>query len=189
MYCHGTCQPRDSATPPTRCSGLLDRFEPATPYQLKQIAQVSIFHFWSIPHTQLYTECARLAEGGPARRAPGAGRPAAARLPPLRGGAQSAQGVASGPGHEPLRTARSRLSEAVLRRRPGRARRDPARAARAAPALLSGADPADRHVGGDASRARGWNRPRAGIHPLLVATSRGSRQDRRAPGLSPPREL
>ena len=44
--------------------GLLDLFEPATPYQLKQIAQVSIFHFWSIPHTQLYTECARLAETG-----------------------------------------------------------------------------------------------------------------------------
>jgi DNA-binding PadR family transcriptional regulator len=44
--------------------GLLELFEPATPYQLKQIAQVSIFHFWSIPHTQLYTECARLADAG-----------------------------------------------------------------------------------------------------------------------------
>ncbi len=44
--------------------GLLEMFEPATPYQLKRIAQVSIFHFWSIPHTQLYTECARLAEAG-----------------------------------------------------------------------------------------------------------------------------
>ena len=44
--------------------GLLDLFEPATPYQLKQIAQVSIFHFWTIPHTQLYTECGRLAEVG-----------------------------------------------------------------------------------------------------------------------------
>jgi PadR family transcriptional regulator AphA len=44
--------------------GLLDMFEPATPYQLKQVAQVSIFHFWSIPHTQLYTECARLADVG-----------------------------------------------------------------------------------------------------------------------------
>jgi len=44
--------------------GLLDLFEPATPYQLKQVAQVSIFHFWSIPHTQLYTECGRLAEAG-----------------------------------------------------------------------------------------------------------------------------
>jgi PadR family transcriptional regulator, regulatory protein AphA len=44
--------------------GLLDSCGPATPYQLKQIAQESIFHFWSIPHTQLYTECARLAEDG-----------------------------------------------------------------------------------------------------------------------------
>jgi DNA-binding PadR family transcriptional regulator len=44
--------------------GLLDLVEPATPYQLKQMAQVSIFHFWSIPHTQLYTECSRLTEAG-----------------------------------------------------------------------------------------------------------------------------
>jgi DNA-binding PadR family transcriptional regulator len=44
--------------------GLLDQCGPATPYQLKRIAQVSIFHFWSIPHTQIYTECARLAEAG-----------------------------------------------------------------------------------------------------------------------------
>jgi PadR family transcriptional regulator, regulatory protein AphA len=44
--------------------GLLDMFEPATPYQLKQVAQVSIFHFWAIPHTQIYSECARLAEAG-----------------------------------------------------------------------------------------------------------------------------
>jgi DNA-binding PadR family transcriptional regulator len=44
--------------------GLLDLTGPATPYQLKQIAQVSILHFWSIPHTQIYTECARLAEAG-----------------------------------------------------------------------------------------------------------------------------
>ena len=44
--------------------GLLDVCGPSTPYRLKQIAQISIFHFWSIPHTQLYTECARLAEAG-----------------------------------------------------------------------------------------------------------------------------
>src|SRR6266480_4282632 len=44
--------------------GLLEYCEPATPYQLKQIAQQSVFHFWTIPHTQLYTECARLAEAG-----------------------------------------------------------------------------------------------------------------------------
>jgi PadR family transcriptional regulator AphA len=44
--------------------GLVEMLEPTTPYQLKQIAQISIFHFWSIAHTQLYTECARLADAG-----------------------------------------------------------------------------------------------------------------------------
>lgn len=44
--------------------GLVERCQPVTPYQLKQVAQVSIFHFWSIPHTQIYTECTRLAEAG-----------------------------------------------------------------------------------------------------------------------------
>ena len=44
--------------------GLLERCQPATPYALKQAAQLSIFHFWTIPHTQLYTECARLADAG-----------------------------------------------------------------------------------------------------------------------------
>jgi DNA-binding PadR family transcriptional regulator len=44
--------------------GLIDLCGHATPYQLKQVAQVSVFHFWSVPHTQLYTECARLAEAG-----------------------------------------------------------------------------------------------------------------------------
>src|SRR5437588_7642053 len=44
--------------------GLVERCQPVTPYQLKQVAQVSILHFWSIPHTQIYTECARLSEAG-----------------------------------------------------------------------------------------------------------------------------
>ncbi len=44
--------------------GLLDLSEPATPYDLKQFAQMSVFNFWPIPHTQIYTECARLAEAG-----------------------------------------------------------------------------------------------------------------------------
>ena len=44
--------------------GLLEICQPATPYRLKQAAQVSIFHFWTITHTQLYAECARLAEAG-----------------------------------------------------------------------------------------------------------------------------
>jgi DNA-binding PadR family transcriptional regulator len=44
--------------------GLLQQAQPATPYDLKQLAQVSTANFWSVPHTQLYTECARLAREG-----------------------------------------------------------------------------------------------------------------------------
>ena len=44
--------------------GLLEQGEPATPYDLKQFAQLSTNNFWTVPHTQLYTECARLAGEG-----------------------------------------------------------------------------------------------------------------------------
>lgn len=44
--------------------GLLERIEPATPYDVKQLAQVSTMNFWTVPHTQIYTECGRLAEAG-----------------------------------------------------------------------------------------------------------------------------
>jgi PadR family transcriptional regulator, regulatory protein AphA len=44
--------------------GLLDLAGEATPYDLKRAAQLSTNNFWSIPHTQLYTECARLAREG-----------------------------------------------------------------------------------------------------------------------------
>jgi DNA-binding PadR family transcriptional regulator len=44
--------------------GLVEVCEPATPYDLKQLAQVSVFDFWSVPHTQIYTESRRLAELG-----------------------------------------------------------------------------------------------------------------------------
>jgi DNA-binding PadR family transcriptional regulator len=44
--------------------GLLEQFQPATPYDLKRVAQVSTVNFWNVPHTQLYSECARLAEAG-----------------------------------------------------------------------------------------------------------------------------
>lgn len=43
---------------------LVEMIEPATPYQLKRLAQMSLLHFWSIPHTQIYTECTRLADAG-----------------------------------------------------------------------------------------------------------------------------
>ena len=44
--------------------GLVEVLEPATPYALKQFAGISVFNFWTLPHTQVYTECARLAAAG-----------------------------------------------------------------------------------------------------------------------------
>jgi DNA-binding PadR family transcriptional regulator len=44
--------------------GLIELAEPATPYDLKQFAALSTSNFWSLPHTQLYGECARLAGEG-----------------------------------------------------------------------------------------------------------------------------
>src|SRR3954449_5698102 len=38
--------------------------QPATPYDLKQAAALGVGQFWSLPHTQLYAECGRLAEAG-----------------------------------------------------------------------------------------------------------------------------
>ncbi|HTW42935.1 MAG TPA: PadR family transcriptional regulator [Solirubrobacteraceae bacterium] len=61
----------ESDTPRPRLSetsyivlGLLEMAGLATPYDLKRVAQMSTNNFWSIPHTQLYTECARLADEG-----------------------------------------------------------------------------------------------------------------------------
>lgn len=44
--------------------GLIDELGPSTPYQLKGVASISVFHFWTIPHTQVYTECRKLAKAG-----------------------------------------------------------------------------------------------------------------------------
>lgn len=44
--------------------GLVEFLEPATPYDLERIARLSVMNFWSVPHTQLYSECARLASTG-----------------------------------------------------------------------------------------------------------------------------
>jgi DNA-binding PadR family transcriptional regulator len=44
--------------------GLVDQMGSATPYDLKRAAAAGVGHFWSLPHTQLYSEPARLAEAG-----------------------------------------------------------------------------------------------------------------------------
>jgi PadR family transcriptional regulator AphA len=37
---------------------------PSTPYELKQFVERTLGYFWPFPHTQLYTEPARLADAG-----------------------------------------------------------------------------------------------------------------------------
>lgn len=44
--------------------GMLEHLQPATPYDLKRMAEASTLDFWAVPHTQIYTECARLAREG-----------------------------------------------------------------------------------------------------------------------------
>ena len=44
--------------------GLVDLLDEATSYDLKAVAALGVGNFWSLPHTQLYTEPARLAEAG-----------------------------------------------------------------------------------------------------------------------------
>ena len=44
--------------------GLIGRADRATPYELKRWAGESIGNFWAFPHSQLYSEPARLAEAG-----------------------------------------------------------------------------------------------------------------------------
>lgn len=44
--------------------GLLATHGPSTPYDLEQLVDLSLGHFWSFPHSQLYSEPARLAERG-----------------------------------------------------------------------------------------------------------------------------
>ncbi len=44
--------------------GLLSMSGEATPYDLKQMVAGTVGHFWSLPHSQLYAEPARLAHGG-----------------------------------------------------------------------------------------------------------------------------
>lgn len=44
--------------------GLLESAGEATPYDLKQMVAASVGNFWSVPHSQLYAEPARLAAAG-----------------------------------------------------------------------------------------------------------------------------
>jgi PadR family transcriptional regulator, regulatory protein AphA len=44
--------------------GLVEMCQPATPYDIKRAAEVSTANFWTVAHTQLYSECSRLTREG-----------------------------------------------------------------------------------------------------------------------------
>jgi DNA-binding PadR family transcriptional regulator len=44
--------------------GLVEAAQPATPYEIKRIHEQSVANFWTLAHTQLYSECTRLAAAG-----------------------------------------------------------------------------------------------------------------------------
>lgn len=44
--------------------GLVELCQPATPYDVKRAAEASTASFWTVAHTQLYSECSRLAREG-----------------------------------------------------------------------------------------------------------------------------
>jgi PadR family transcriptional regulator, regulatory protein AphA len=44
--------------------GLLSMFGEATPYDLKRMVSATVGQFWTMPHSQLYAEPARLARAG-----------------------------------------------------------------------------------------------------------------------------
>jgi PadR family transcriptional regulator AphA len=44
--------------------GLIEQMQPASPYDLKLAVAMGVGQFWSLPHTQLYSECGRLADAG-----------------------------------------------------------------------------------------------------------------------------
>jgi PadR family transcriptional regulator, regulatory protein AphA len=41
--------------------GLVELCQPATPYDIKRVAEATTANFWTVAHTQLYSECSRLA--------------------------------------------------------------------------------------------------------------------------------
>ena len=149
--------------------GLLEQIEPATPYDLKRMAQLSTFNFWAVPHTQLYTECGRLAtegllserreQNGRRRRIyrlTKRGRQALERLA-LRSPPTNSRNCATPRtlklffGGDPAKLAAAQLD---AHRRKLRAYEElRAEASRVAPRL--------------AARAGSRDRPRAGVHPLL----------------------
>lgn len=56
--------PRKLTTASYLVLGMVEMIEPVTPYKLKAFASQSVTNFWSMPHTQIYTQCDRLLKDG-----------------------------------------------------------------------------------------------------------------------------
>jgi DNA-binding PadR family transcriptional regulator len=56
--------PRKLTTASYLVLGMIDMLGPVTPYGLKTAAANTVTHFWSLPHTQIYTQCDRLLADG-----------------------------------------------------------------------------------------------------------------------------
>lgn len=124
--------------------GMLELVPSATPYDLKQISKHSTMSFWTVPHAQLYKECARLAsegllneereEGGRRRRVYSATEQGRQALEAWR--------------NEPIRQRKAVRDEAVLK-------------------LFLGADPAKiapHQLAGHEERLRRWE----ALHEVIV---------------------
>jgi DNA-binding PadR family transcriptional regulator len=56
--------PRKLTTASYIVLGMVEMTQPVTPYELKAFSSQSVTNFWSLPHTQIYTQCDRLLEDG-----------------------------------------------------------------------------------------------------------------------------
>lgn len=56
--------PRKLTTASYLVLGMVETLQPVTPYELKIFAAETVVNFWSLPHTQIYTQCDRLLEDG-----------------------------------------------------------------------------------------------------------------------------
>ncbi len=56
--------PRKLTTASYLVLGMVETLQPVTPYELKTFAAETVVNFWSLPHTQIYTQCDRLLEDG-----------------------------------------------------------------------------------------------------------------------------
>ena len=147
--------------------GLLQFAGESTPYRLKQLVAGSVGYFWTLQHAQLYTEPERLAKGGyvtETREETGRRRKLYAITAE---GHARARRVAHRDHERARRAARARAAEAVLRRRPGAARR---RAAAGQPRRLAEYEPHPRPDGRrGAARASAGARARMRVERETIA--------------------